>query len=67
MNTFINKDMLYKVVKQFNDYQPGTVIELNERRAKSEIGNGNVVEYKEEKLKYKTKEEKKGKTYRKKK
>lgn len=59
--------MLYKVIKPFNDFAPGVVIELNERRAKSEIGNGNVVEYKEEKAVYKTKEEKKGKVYRKKK
>lgn len=59
--------MLYKVVREFNGYRPGTVIELNERRAKSETRNGNVTEYKEEKVTYQTKEEKvtKGKKYRK--
>jgi len=56
--------MLYKVVRQFNSYRPGTIIDLNERRGKSELNNGNVVEYKEEKVIYQTKQEK-GKKYRK--
>lgn len=34
---------MFKVVKQFNDYRVGDVIELNDRRAKSELRNGNVV------------------------
>jgi len=56
--------MLYKVIRQFNNYRPGAVIDLNDRRAKSELRNGNVVEYKEEKIIYETKQEK-GKVYRK--
>lgn len=33
---------MYKVIKQFNGHKIGEVIELNERRAKSELRNGNV-------------------------
>lgn len=47
--------MKYKVVKKFSDAAVGDVIELNDRRAKSEIRNGNVVEYKQEKVAYKNK------------
>lgn len=34
--------MKYKVIKPFNGLTPGDIIELNERRAKSELSNGNV-------------------------
>lgn len=34
---------MYKVVKEFNGHNVGDVIDLNDRRAKSELSNGNVV------------------------
>lgn len=51
----------YKVIKGFNDSKKNDFIWLNERRAKSELRNGNVaeiVEQKDEKIEVKTKEEK---------
>jgi len=48
----------YKVVKNFNESHTGDVIWLNDRRAVSELRNGNIIEVKEEKKAYKTKEEK---------
>ena len=50
---------MYKVVKSFNGLKIGQVIELNDRRAKSELRNGNVVRYKAEKTVIKNKAEKK--------
>lgn len=49
----------YRVVKNFNESHAGDVIWLNDRRAVSELRNGNIVELKEEKKPYVTKEEKK--------
>jgi len=48
----------YKVVKGFNDSREGDLVWLNDRRAKSELRNGNVSELKVEKVEIKTKEEK---------
>jgi hypothetical protein len=48
----------FKVVKNFSESRPGDLVFLNDRRAKSELANGNVIEIKEEKPKIKTKEEK---------
>ena len=45
---------MYIVTKEFNGLKIGDKVELNDRRAKSEIANGNVKEYK----KRNTKEEK---------
>lgn len=45
--------MKYKVIKKFSDANIGDIVDLNERRAKSELANGNVKEYKQER---KTKE-----------
>jgi len=45
---------MYTVIKEFNGFKVGDTIDLNERRAKSELANGNVKEYK----KRNTKEEK---------
>lgn len=33
---------MYRVIKEFNGHKVGDVIELNDRRAKSELNNGNV-------------------------
>jgi hypothetical protein len=33
---------MYKVIKEFNGHKVGDIIELNDRRAKSEIRNENV-------------------------
>ena len=50
----------YKVVKNFNDNFKGDLVWLNERRAKSELRNGNVIELeiKQDMGVYRTKEEK---------
>lgn len=50
--------MLYKVIRSYDQYKIGSVIELNDRRANSELGRENIVIYKESKQKVKTKEEK---------
>ena len=47
----------YRVLRNFSESNIGDIIWLNDRRAKSELRNGNV-ELKEEKKAYKTKEEK---------
>ena len=47
----------YKVLRNFSESNIGDIIWLNDRRAKSELRNGNI-ELKEEKRGYKTKEEK---------
>jgi len=48
----------YKVLRNFSESNIGDIIWLNDRRAKSELRNGNIIEVKEEKKAYKTKEEK---------
>jgi len=51
---------MYKVVKKFSGANVGDVIDLNARRAVSELRNGNVVKYVKPipKPKKKTKEQK---------
>jgi hypothetical protein len=39
--------MKYKVVKEFDGHSVGDIVELNDRRAKSELRNGNVMEAKQ--------------------
>lgn len=51
---------MYKVIHKFGGSEVGDVIELNDRRARSELRNGNVVPYVKPKKKpvKKTKEQK---------
>ena len=48
---------MYRVIRDYENYKVGDIIELNERRAKSEIANGNVEWYAEPKKKAEKKEE----------
>ena len=48
----------YKVIKDHEGYRVGSIIELNDRRAQSEMRRGNIVLCKEDKRVFKTKEAK---------
>jgi hypothetical protein len=50
--------MKYKVIKEYNGLKVGDIVELNERRAKSEVRHGNVIEAKAAKKTAKQKMEK---------